>query len=123
EQGVQGIAAWEAARHGRPYMALRLAVAAPERTVWSTAGEALGAFLAGRIDLAQAALRAFEGGAQIRWEAIERPDPAVRAVLERDVGPLLLLCTPPPPDATPDAFDPECLDAVARHVRPPIEVP
>jgi len=123
EQGLQGIASWEAARLGRPYTALRLAVAAPERTVWSTAGEALGAFLAGRIDLAQAALRAFDAGAQVRWEALDAPDPAVRAVLERDVMPLLMLCAPPPPDATPDAFDPACLDAVARHVRPPIEPP
>jgi hypothetical protein len=123
EQGLQGIASWEAARHGHPYTALRLAVTAPERTVWSTAGEALGSFLAGRIDLAQAALRAFDAGAQVRWQAIDTPDPAVRAVLERDVMPLLMLCAPPPPDATPDVFDPACLDAVARHVRPPLEPP
>jgi hypothetical protein len=123
QQGLHGIASWEAARHGRPCTALRLAVAAPERTVWSTAGEALGAFLLGRIDLAQAALRAFDASAQVRWEAVEAPDPAVRAVLERDAGALLLLCTPPPPDAPPERFDPTCLDAVARHVRPPIEAP
>jgi hypothetical protein len=123
EQGLQGIAAWEAARHGQPFTALRLAVAAPERTVWSTAGEALASFLAGRIDLAQAALRAFDASAQVRWEALDTPDPAVRAVLDRDVMPLLMLCAPPPPDATPDVFDPACLDAVARHVRPPVAPP
>jgi hypothetical protein len=122
EHGLQGIAAWEAARVGRPYSALRLGVSAPERTVWSTASLALGSFLVGRIDLAQAALRAFNADAQARWEAVDRPHPTVTAVLERAVEPLLMLCAAPPPDALPDVFEPACVDAVARHVRPPIKI-
>jgi hypothetical protein len=125
EIGLQGHAAWEAARRGRPFTALRLLSAGERvRTPRSAAGEALASFLVGRVDLAQAALEGFAPDAQARWEG-ERgesagagADPVTRAVLDRDVVALASLCVASPLDAEPDDVDLAWVGEAERRLRP-----
>lgn len=134
ELGLHGHAAWETARRGRPFLALRLAAQAGgprARTTRSAAGEALASFLVGRVDLAQAALDGFEADAQARWDGRPHPDdgdagggdPVARAVLDRDVVALASRCVAPParPGADPDDVDLAWVAAAERRLRPRLE--
>jgi hypothetical protein len=121
ENGVPGHAAWELARRGRPMLALAAARSARERDVECAAGEALGTFLVGRVDLAQAILDAFTPDADSAWEVQADESAVGRAVLARDVAALAELSEPPPPDAESDAFDFSVVQEVERRLRPPLE--
>jgi tetratricopeptide (TPR) repeat protein len=136
DAGLAGRAAWELARHGRPFAALRVAASVRERTVWSAAGESLASFLAGRVDLAQAALDTFEPNAQALWDAHDTADPVARAVLERDIVALASRSVAVSADADThvrkpdrregadadtDVFDMACLDEAERRLRPRLD--
>src|SRR5579859_1059674 len=121
DAGLAGRGAWELARHGRPFLALGAAASAREPSVWSAAGDALGAFLVGRIDLAQAALDGHEADAQARWEASDTGSPVARAVLDGDVVGLASACVPSPEGADPDTVDMAVVAQAERRLRPRLD--
>jgi tetratricopeptide (TPR) repeat protein len=120
-EGVEARAAWEAARAGRPFFALRLAGAARAPTPPAVAARALATFLAGRVDLAEAELRAFEADDEARWRAHDTADPMARAVLGGDLMGLVSLCAGAPPEADPDEVDLGLLAEAERRLHPRLE--
>jgi hypothetical protein len=121
DTGLAARASWELARHGRPFLALAAAASAREPSVWSAAGDALGAFLVGRVDLAQAAVDGYEPDAQARWDAGDTGSPVARAVLDRDVVGLASSCVPSPDGADPDAVDMAVIASAERRLRPRLD--
>lgn len=119
--GVATRAAWELARVGRPFTALRLAGTIRERTLGSSAAEALAAFLVGRPDLAGAALEAFAADDQTRWAVHDAADPIARAVLDRDVTALLSRCVAAPAGADADEIDLACVQELERRLVPRLD--
>jgi tetratricopeptide (TPR) repeat protein len=120
-EGVGALGAWELARAGRPFLALRLAASVRERTVHVAAAEALASFLVGRVDLAEAALATFDAEPETRWRAHDTADPVARAVLDRDLIALAGRCVAPAAGAQADEVDLRCVDDAERRLLPRLE--
>ncbi len=120
-EGVAGRGAWEVARSGRPFLALRLAASVRTPTPHSVAAVAVASFLAGRVDLAETALRTFDADDDVRWYAHDTADPVARAVLDRDLMALASRCVGAPEGADPDEMDLALLDEAERRLRPRME--